>query len=55
MEFGFFRGLTNKKLIGLDIATQILFLIDIVLQFLVAYQDTHTCRMVYKPSPIALR
>lgn len=47
--------MSSKKLIGLDIATQILFLIDVVLQFLVAYRDSHTCRMVYKSSPDAIR
>lgn len=54
MEFGFFRGLPGK-LFWLDFCGQIAFLIDIVLQFFVAYRDDHTYRMVYKPSSIALR
>ncbi|KAJ6795488.1 potassium channel KOR1-like isoform X1 [Iris pallida] len=54
MEFGFFRGLP-KKLFMLDVAGQILFLVDIVLQFRLAYRDPHTYRMVYEPSSIALR
>nr|CAN72969.1 hypothetical protein VITISV_005295 [Vitis vinifera] len=54
MEFGFFRGLP-KDLVFLDIAGQIAFLIDIVLQFFLAYRDTHTYRMVYKRTSIALR
>uniref|UniRef100_F6HSG6 Ion transport domain-containing protein n=1 Tax=Vitis vinifera TaxID=29760 RepID=F6HSG6_VITVI len=54
MEFGFFRGLP-KDLVFLDIAGQIAFLIDIMLQFFLAYRDTHTYRMVYKRTSIALR
>ncbi|KAK3039345.1 hypothetical protein RJ639_028745 [Escallonia herrerae] len=54
MEFGFFRGLP-KNLFFLDIAGQIAFLFDIVLQFFVAYRDSQTYRMVYKRTPIALR
>ncbi|KAA8547685.1 hypothetical protein F0562_004114 [Nyssa sinensis] len=54
MEFGFFRGLP-KNLFLLDIAGQIAFLLDIVLQFFVAYRDSQTYRMVYKRTPIALR
>ncbi|XP_054792357.1 potassium channel SKOR-like [Prosopis cineraria] len=54
MEFGFFRGLPEDLLI-LDIIAQIAFLVDIVLQFFVAYRDTQTYCMVYKRTPIALR
>ncbi|KAL6323870.1 hypothetical protein AAG906_005866 [Vitis piasezkii] len=54
MEFGFFRGLP-KDLVFPDIAGQIAFLIEIVLQFFLAYRDTHTYRMVYKRTSIALR
>lgn len=54
MEFGFFRGLP-EDLVFLDIAGQIAFLIDIVLQFFLAYRDAHTYRMVYKRTSIALR
>ncbi|KAA8530688.1 hypothetical protein F0562_005378 [Nyssa sinensis] len=54
MEFGFFRGLP-KKLFILDIVGQVVFLVDIVLQFFVAYRDSQTYRMVYKLTPIALR
>ncbi|CAH9114440.1 unnamed protein product [Cuscuta epithymum] len=53
-EFGFFRGLP-KKLFLLDSCGQIAFLIDIVLQFFVAYRDNLTYRMVYKRTPIAIR
>ncbi|KAH9649280.1 Potassium channel SKOR [Citrus sinensis] len=34
---------------------QIAFLIDIILQFFLAYRDSQTYRMVYKRTPIALR
>ncbi|XP_068302539.1 potassium channel SKOR-like isoform X2 [Pyrus communis] len=53
-EFGFFRGL-EKKLFILDVVGQIAFLVDIVLQFFLAYRDSHTYRMVYKRKLIALR
>ncbi|XP_019177376.1 PREDICTED: potassium channel SKOR-like [Ipomoea nil] len=53
-EFGFFRGLP-EKLFFLDICGQIVFLVDIVVQFCVAYRDRQTYRMVYKRSSIALR
>ncbi|KFK33311.1 hypothetical protein AALP_AA6G358500 [Arabis alpina] len=54
MEFGFFRGLP-ENLFVLDIVGQIAFLVDIVLQFLVAFRDSHTYRTDYKPTHIALR
>ncbi|XP_022869416.1 potassium channel SKOR-like [Olea europaea var. sylvestris] len=54
MEFGFFRGLP-RKLFFLDIAGQIAFLVDIILQFFVAYRDSHSYKMVYKRTPIAVR
>ncbi|XP_056162796.1 potassium channel SKOR isoform X2 [Syzygium oleosum] len=54
LEFGFFRGLPENLFI-LDIIGQVAFLFDIVLQFLLAYRDTQTYRMVYKRTPIALR
>ncbi|KAL9233701.1 hypothetical protein vseg_008661 [Gypsophila vaccaria] len=54
MEFGFFRGLPENLFI-LDIAGQIAFLIDIVLQFFVAYRDNYTYRMVSHRPSIALR
>ncbi|KAE9596130.1 putative potassium channel, voltage-dependent, EAG/ELK/ERG [Lupinus albus] len=54
MEFGFFRGLP-QHLFLLDFIGQIAFLVDIVLQFFVAYRDSQTYRMVYKRTPIALR
>ncbi|KAF7831133.1 potassium channel SKOR [Senna tora] len=54
MEFGFFRGLPEDLFI-LDIIGQLAFLVDIVLQFFVAYRDSQTYRMVYKITPIALR
>ncbi|WCJ25172.1 Potassium channel SKOR [Euphorbia peplus] len=54
MEFGFFRGLPENLFI-LDIVGQIAFLLDIILQFFIAYRDSQTYRMIYKRSPIALR
>ncbi|KAL9316386.1 hypothetical protein ACSQ67_017387 [Phaseolus vulgaris] len=54
MEFGFFRGLPENLFI-LDIIGQIAFLVDIFLQFFVAYRDSQTYRMIYKRTPIALR
>ncbi|CAL5189896.1 unnamed protein product [Lathyrus oleraceus] len=54
MEFGFFRGL-QENLFILDIIGQIAFLLDIVLQFFVAYRDSQTYHMVYRRTPIALR
>ncbi|PKA47189.1 Potassium channel KOR1 [Apostasia shenzhenica] len=54
MEFGFFRGLP-RNLLFLDIAGQGVFFADFIVQFLVAYRDPHTYRMVYNPSAIAIR
>ncbi|XP_031492431.1 potassium channel KOR1-like isoform X2 [Nymphaea colorata] len=54
LEFGFFRGLP-KNLFLLDIAGQLAFLVDIVMQFFVAYRDDHTYKMVYNRHSIALR
>lgn len=54
MEFGFFRGLP-RNLFFLDMTGQVAFLIDIILQFFVAYRDSQTYKMVYKRMPIALR
>ncbi|KAK6774975.1 hypothetical protein RDI58_025976 [Solanum bulbocastanum] len=54
MEFAFFNGLP-RKLFLLDICGQIVFLVDIVIQFSVAYRDSQTYKMVYKRTPIALR
>ncbi|RRT74830.1 hypothetical protein B296_00029373 [Ensete ventricosum] len=54
MEFGFFRGLP-KNLFLLDVAGQVAFLVDIFVQFLLAYRDPHTYRMVRNPTAIALR
>ncbi|XP_055828534.1 potassium channel SKOR [Solanum dulcamara] len=54
MEFAFFNGLP-RKLFLLDICGQIVFLVDIVIQFFVAYRDSQTYKMVYKRTPIALR
>ncbi|KAM1132750.1 hypothetical protein FF1_047096 [Malus domestica] len=53
-EFGFFRGL-GERLFILDVVGQVTFLVDIVLQFFIAYRDSHTYRMVYKRNWIALR
>ncbi|XP_060213170.1 potassium channel SKOR-like isoform X3 [Lycium barbarum] len=54
MEFAFFKGLP-RNLFLLDICGQIAFLVDIVLQFFVAYRDSQTYKIVYKRTPIALR
>ncbi|KAI8540935.1 hypothetical protein RHMOL_Rhmol08G0023500 [Rhododendron molle] len=54
LEFGFFRGLPNKLFI-LDVVGQVAFLVDIILQFFLAYRDTQTYKIVHKHSPIALR
>ncbi|KAJ4706267.1 Potassium channel SKOR [Melia azedarach] len=54
MEFAFFRGLPENLFI-LDIAGQIAFLLDIILNFFLAYRDSQTYRMIYKRTPIALR
>ncbi|KAH6837532.1 STELAR K+ outward rectifier [Perilla frutescens var. hirtella] len=54
MEFGFFRGLP-ENLFFLDIAGQVAFLLDIILQFFVAYRDSHSYKMIHKRNPIALR
>jgi len=53
-EFGFFRGLPNH-LWTLDIAAQVFFLIDICVQFLLSYRDSHTYKMVSDRRRIALR
>ncbi|OMO95506.1 hypothetical protein CCACVL1_05394 [Corchorus capsularis] len=54
MEFGFFRGLPENLFI-LDIVGQVAFLLDIILQFFLAYRDSQTYRIVYKRSSIAIR
>ncbi|KAL0924588.1 hypothetical protein M5K25_005430 [Dendrobium thyrsiflorum] len=54
LEFGFFRGLP-RNLLFLDIAGQIAFFADIVIQFHLAYRDSRTYRMIYSPASIALR
>ncbi|XP_047176769.1 potassium channel SKOR-like [Vigna umbellata] len=41
MEFGFFRGLPNNIFL-LDIAGQLVFLMDMVVQFLVCYHEVHS-------------
>ncbi|XP_074579578.1 potassium channel KOR2-like [Curcuma longa] len=53
LEFGFFRGLP-EQLEGLDCA-QIIFLVDIVIQFLVPYRDLETYTMISHRRRIALR
>ncbi|KDO49856.1 hypothetical protein CISIN_1g0101681mg, partial [Citrus sinensis] len=54
MEFAFFRGLPENLSI-LDIAGQIAFLVDIIMQFFLAYRDSQTYCLVYKLTRIALR
>ncbi|KAG6514123.1 hypothetical protein ZIOFF_024463 [Zingiber officinale] len=53
LEFGFFRGLP-EQLEGLDCA-QIIFLVDIVIQFFVPYRDLETYKMISHRRKIALR
>ncbi|EPS72922.1 hypothetical protein M569_01827, partial [Genlisea aurea] len=53
-EFGFFRGLPSNLFI-LDLAGQVAFLIDIILQFFLTYRDTRSYKMVYSHNKIALR
>ncbi|KAB5560868.1 hypothetical protein DKX38_005825 [Salix brachista] len=48
------RGLPENLFI-LDMVGQIVFLLDIILHFFVAYRDSQTYRMIYKRTPIALR
>ncbi|XP_038989894.1 LOW QUALITY PROTEIN: potassium channel KOR2-like [Phoenix dactylifera] len=52
LEFGFFRGLP-EQLQDLD-CVQLVFLVDVVLQFFVAYRDLHTYKMVCNRRSIAL-
>lgn len=54
LEFGFFRGLP-KNLFFLDITGQVAFLVDIIVNFFLAYRDSHTYRMIYNPTSIAFR
>lgn len=53
LEFGFFKGLPGH-LVELD-SMQIIFLVDVILQFFVTYRDAHTYKMVYNRKSIALR
>ncbi|WKA11855.1 hypothetical protein VitviT2T_029310 [Vitis vinifera] len=53
LEFCFFRGLPDH-LVSLESA-QIIFLVDVVLQFFVAYKDLHSYNMVYNRKSIAIR
>ncbi|RDX75537.1 Potassium channel SKOR, partial [Mucuna pruriens] len=56
MEFGFFRGLPQNIFL-LDIAGQLAFLVDCVVQFFVGYHDVHSnsLSLVLDQSLIALR
>eukprot|EP01018_Ginkgo_biloba_P023088 Gb_22473 [translate_table: standard] len=54
LEFGFYLGLP-KHLGILDMAVQVVFLADVIIQFFVAYRDMRTYKMVYQWSSIALR
>nr|XP_043632103.1 potassium channel SKOR-like [Erigeron canadensis] len=54
MEFGFFRGLP-ENLYLLDIFSQAAFLVDIFLQFFVAYRDSQTYKIVVSRRLIAIR
>lgn len=53
LEFGFFEGLPKHMEI-LD-CMQIVFLIDVIIQFFVAYRDEHTYKMVHDRGSIAVR
>lgn len=53
-EFGFFRGLP-KNLWWIDQAGQIIFMVDIVVNFFVAYKDRQTYKWVVDHHSIALR
>ncbi|XP_010252297.1 PREDICTED: potassium channel KOR2-like isoform X1 [Nelumbo nucifera] len=53
VEFGFFRGLPNH-LMNLE-SIQIIFFVDVIIQFFVAYRDRHTYKMVYDRKSIAIR
>ncbi|KAL0917684.1 hypothetical protein M5K25_012764 [Dendrobium thyrsiflorum] len=53
LEFGFFRGLPGH-LVELE-SIQIIFLVDTILQFFIAYRDAHTYKMVHDRKTIALR
>ncbi|GLJ12293.1 hypothetical protein SUGI_0188180 [Cryptomeria japonica] len=53
-EFGFFRGLP-KHLWPLDVTAQIIFFGDLIVQFFLAYRDSHSYKMVYDRRSIALR
>ncbi|XP_042518763.1 potassium channel SKOR-like isoform X1 [Macadamia integrifolia] len=53
-EFGFFRGLPDYLFL-LDIFGQTAFLVDIVIQFFLAFRDAHTYRIVYDRKLVALR
>ncbi|KAK4488949.1 hypothetical protein RD792_004740 [Penstemon davidsonii] len=54
LEFAFFRGLP-ENLFLLDIAGQIVFFVDIILCFFVAYRDPHSYCLVYDLNRIAFR
>ncbi|XP_024521068.1 potassium channel KOR2-like [Selaginella moellendorffii] len=54
MEFGFFRGLPWR--VGVfDMVVQVIFLADIVINFFVAYKDSHTYKTITDHKKIALR
>ncbi|XP_058097518.1 potassium channel KOR2-like [Magnolia sinica] len=53
VEFGFFRGLP-PHMRHLE-TVQIVFFVDVILHFFVAYRDHHTYKMVYDRKSIAMR
>ncbi|KAK1300048.1 Potassium channel KOR2 [Acorus calamus] len=53
LEFGFFKGLPDH-MSNLE-CVQFIFFADLVLQFLVAYRDPHTYKIVHNKKSIALR
>ncbi|KAH0453910.1 hypothetical protein IEQ34_018234 [Dendrobium chrysotoxum] len=52
LEFGFFRGLTDKMTL-IDGLSIVIFLVDMLLNFFVAYRDPHSNKMVYNQHSIA--
>ncbi|KAK1300348.1 Potassium channel KOR2 [Acorus calamus] len=53
LEFSFFKGLPDH-MTNLE-CVQFVFFADLILQFLVAYRDPHTYKMVHNKKSIALR
>ncbi|PKU68600.1 Potassium channel KOR2 [Dendrobium catenatum] len=54
LEFGFFRELTDKMTL-IDGLSIVIFLVDMLLNFFVAYRDPHSNKMVYNQHSIAIQ